>query len=36
MLGALKVKAKRLVCGETEEEIMELDMNRTEQRRERA
>ena len=26
--GALKVKAKRLVCGELEEEVVELDMNR--------
>jgi len=26
--GALKVKAKRLVCGEIEEEVIELDLNR--------
>ena len=26
--GILKVKAKRLVCGEIEEEVIELDLNR--------
>ena len=26
--GTLKVKAKRLVCGEIEEEVIELDLNR--------
>ena len=28
--GTLKVKAKRLVCGEIEEEVIELDLNRGE------
>jgi hypothetical protein len=27
-LGTLKVKAKRLVWGEIEEEVIELDLNR--------
>ena len=26
--GTLKVKSKRLVCGEIEEEVIELDLNR--------
>ena len=26
--GTLKVKAKRLVCGEIKEEVIELDLNR--------
>jgi hypothetical protein len=34
--GTLKVKSKRLVCGEIEDEVIELDLNRGEQRRGRA
>ena len=29
--GTLKVKAKRLVCGEIEEEVVELDLNRVDE-----